>query len=72
MDPLLELDELAGKLVGDGVAEDAPRKPVSRGSTMPPENTIFMASSTVMLVSNRSSSMTKAILPEVGLGTVGI
>ena len=39
--------------------------------TMPPETTNFTASSTVMPLSNTSSSLKKRAKPEVGLGMVG-
>ena len=49
-----------------------PIRVTSRGSTMPPEKTSFMASSIVRSVSRISPSGTKAKLPVVGLGTAGM
>ena len=45
---------------------------IASGVAMPPENTSFIASSTDMSVSNRSSSATRAMLPDVGFGAVGM
>ena len=72
MDKYLEEGDLEEDEVRTGLRIRTLANEIDSGNTIPPENISFIASSTVMSVSMMSSSGTRAMFPDVGLGTVGI